>query len=340
MKVKTIFIHVGAGKTGTSALQSFLSMNLERLAESGLYVPLVGAVENQKYIAHHFLSGTSRFSSEDPFEAWRAIAELKNEKVLISSEVLHNRITQDDGVAFFESVKEILNGWTIRVIFYVRREDDWLESVYAQWIKSGTLRTGETFSDFARRYRPKLAKQIKLFESLFGKSSLIVRPFKRDTLINRNIVDDFFNVIDHEIPEGAERPAGDVNTRLPVGFLDFKRVYNSICADQQQAQLINGDLFALGKMLSHGASDTHTLTKGLTTEEQQRLRLRCEKSFDDLYNEFPQLATLFDDRAEDEAPDARAEPCPDEDDRLIIAFLMRRLYQRISMLESAIKAGL
>ena len=36
---KTVFLHVGAGKTGTSAIQTWLARNLRRLEEHGIAYP-------------------------------------------------------------------------------------------------------------------------------------------------------------------------------------------------------------------------------------------------------------------------------------------------------------
>ena len=51
--MKQIFIHVGAGKTGTSAIQEFLKLNEKKLSQKGLYMPEIGRDDSNKFIFHH-----------------------------------------------------------------------------------------------------------------------------------------------------------------------------------------------------------------------------------------------------------------------------------------------
>ena len=48
---KNLILHIGMGKTGTSALQDFFWENRARLKKSGLCYPKYGAVSH----AHHLL---------------------------------------------------------------------------------------------------------------------------------------------------------------------------------------------------------------------------------------------------------------------------------------------
>src|SRR6056297_636961 len=158
-----IFIHVGAGKTGTSALQRFFRLNVSRLECAGLTIPEIAADSDTRFLAHHPLSGAGRFRDVDPFPYWKRIARLRARRMLVSSEIFHSRLSHPDGIAFYEKVKKILSAWEIRIVFYIRREDQWIQSAYEQWIKTGELRSGETVDEVAARFRKSQASQIRKF---------------------------------------------------------------------------------------------------------------------------------------------------------------------------------
>src|SRR5262245_28751429 len=43
--MKTLYLHIGHGKTGTSYLQSSLALSIERLADRNIVYPRMGSVE-------------------------------------------------------------------------------------------------------------------------------------------------------------------------------------------------------------------------------------------------------------------------------------------------------
>lgn len=69
--MKTIYLHIGIGKTGTSAIQQGLYNNRKKLYEAGFYFPVTGLAENN--VGHHRLAD---FQADEPS---RAVLQLYDE---------------------------------------------------------------------------------------------------------------------------------------------------------------------------------------------------------------------------------------------------------------------
>lgn len=344
---RTIYIHVGAGKTGTSAIQSFLLLNQNRLMQSGLSVPAIGSEGGKAYLAHHRLSGAGRFADSDPFPMWREISRIDTSRVLVSSEIFHSRISNKDGIEFFEAVKEILASWEIRIVFYIRRQDQWLESAYEQWIKTGELRTGESIDQFADRYRKSLVQQVRSFCDIFGKDFVIVRPYQRSQLKNADIIEDFFDVIGLNIDQTFEWPVGNPNPSLPAELLEFKRLYNSVCNSRNEAQLINRDLKELAKLYSGKHNEKFTSRNSLSAAAKHDVLRAHAEGYEWIARELLSRinGVLFygdnDEKSSDtdsdtNAPSVSAEPRLEEHIK-ILTFLVQKLYKRNAFLEERIR---
>ena len=135
--MKALYIHIGTGKTGTSALQAFLHKNQAALklndfsyAQSGL------DGEN-----HH--RACFNFARDEPnrrIETLQILTQLKTEiekgnsnNYIISSENFPGLTTEE-----IQLIKKTLGDEVcIKFIVYIRRQDQYVESWYSQLIKTG-----------------------------------------------------------------------------------------------------------------------------------------------------------------------------------------------------------
>ncbi len=102
---KTLYLHIGMGKTGTTALQVFFSGNRKAMEEQGVAYPSLGEIEG----AHHllsphvprFLKNTWNFQSVDDWAP--ELATTDADSILLSSELM-SRATHDELLPFCASV--------------------------------------------------------------------------------------------------------------------------------------------------------------------------------------------------------------------------------------------
>lgn len=251
-----VFIHVGAGKTGTSALQEFILNNHPALEEKeGLCVPNFGAVKTARVLTHHGLSDWGAYKNRDALGLWKKISRLDRSRVLVTSENLHSRISARDGLAFFRGVKNTLAGWDIKIIFYIRRQSQWTQSAYEQWVKVNNV--SMSIEQLAQSYKTNLVRQVFEFAEVFGRQNILVRPYEKSQFQGGNIFVDFFSLLDIDVSKGYEFPQKNANPRLNAESLSFKRHINQLSDDRKQAQLILNDLLAYSGKVS--ATDSLTI---------------------------------------------------------------------------------
>ncbi|MBN2809611.1 MAG: hypothetical protein JXR80_08995 [Deltaproteobacteria bacterium] len=243
---KELFIHVGASKTGTTGIQEFLFLNEKKLKRVGLTVPKIGRFDKiENGIVHHPLAGwLGGDIFVDPMPLWIRVSQLPFSRVLVSSEALSWKTFSEDAEQFFTEIKKLFFDWDVKIIFYIRRQDQWIQSTYVEFVKSGKLFNGEKLDkEFCDKYSRSLAQSVFLFSKVFGDENLIVRPYERAQLKGGSIYEDFFEIFNIDIDSSYKFPRPNVNNRLSSGALEFKRIFNSICNTRE-------DTFWVRKALS------------------------------------------------------------------------------------------
>jgi hypothetical protein len=196
-----LFIHIGTNKTGTSAIQQFLSGHRKELAKQGLLYPKTGCSGG----AHYEISRTLGFDygvkpaplAERTALLGRLRAEVEAsqcEKWVISSE---NFVLPKD----VQLVHELFSDFDCRIVVYFRRHDHWWFSAYNQAVKMVIHppwgRGFQGFLNFNRRRNPKFGNYRALldrWEAAFGRENIIVRPFE-GVQNQPNIIVDFINAL-------------------------------------------------------------------------------------------------------------------------------------------------
>jgi hypothetical protein len=196
----TIFIHAGAGKTGTSYLQVLFARYKEMLAENGVLYPddaslsiaRRGAVTsgNGVKMANYLRPNLPHvIEDKDAFlgELVQTLDAADGKNVLYSSEFINFPVGERSR-ALTEAISRAC--YTPRVIFLVRDLGSAAQSVYSQAIK----RAGETrpFSEFIKTWDPNYKSHVENYVREFGKANVAVFNYEIE---KRTLADLFFRRI-------------------------------------------------------------------------------------------------------------------------------------------------
>jgi len=133
--MNTLYLHIGTNKTGSSALQNFFYQNSEYLKRMGLLYPVGGASLGGKYnYAAGNACGLVWLQGE---EVYRKHLELCTNAIRTSSDVL----LSSEGYWFTPNKEEYFKQlkklpFQIKVIVYLRRQDQYLSATINQRIKN------------------------------------------------------------------------------------------------------------------------------------------------------------------------------------------------------------
>lgn len=230
-----LILHAGLHKTGTSAIQRFCARNRDRLLAAKILYPSTHTFE-----AHHLLAEQLKNSStsdaklilSDYFSRW-VIPFAECEVVILSSEIFSEGI--DPG--FIEFLYDHVD--SIDLVFYVRRQDELLESAYAQQVRQN--KETRYINEFMP-YMVDLVSHINWFSNYIRPGSDVkVRVFDRQLLHEGDIVKDFvYHVL--LIPSISEydNTSALVNQSLSVPSCLLMRYINSLelCEETRQSIML------------------------------------------------------------------------------------------------------
>lgn len=171
--MRNLFLHIGLSKTGSSALQSWLSLNSKKLKETDYYyADLNPAAKNGKITSGNGVKLFKASQEEDLDEVKRLITKVyfkDNNNAIISSETLQG--LSDKVLQYIKTIceKESIN---IKIISYVRSAYELSYSNYLQGVK----RHGFTmdFSEFKNvNYAPQ-RNSLKRFFNIFHNDLTVI----------------------------------------------------------------------------------------------------------------------------------------------------------------------
>lgn len=151
-----LVLHIGVHKTATTYLQNVFSARRYDLVQHGLLYPNTGTTEEVRVRTREGAqSGHALFTYRDGRKT--LAAELRNEipatasTVLLSSEdFTHPRLTPQEHLELFSMFG------TVKVVAVVRRQDEWIESLYKQSVDQYGKFETRSFADFLAQEGPQL----------------------------------------------------------------------------------------------------------------------------------------------------------------------------------------
>lgn len=243
--MKTLYLHVGTSKTGTTALQQFCADNRELLQEEGFCFPesvykypLVSLNRNAHFMIGHIAGEDGKY---DKKEAKRILA-LGYENLNQCFSHYDNVILSDESIwwasgTYRKNVFKKLranqekNGYVVKIVVYLRRQDDFLCSRWNQMVKKDVLT--ETWDEHFRSAPDQMdhvlnyAAKLNMLADLFGRENLIVRRFDRKNFYQGTIFADFLHSIGLELTDRFVLPESEVNLTIKGNTVEVMRVMNT-----------------------------------------------------------------------------------------------------------------
>jgi hypothetical protein len=243
-----VVLHVGMRKTGTSSIQFFLRDNREALASRGLLYPTTPGRARHHRLS---LSVKSPVELERSPEWWREAPSdpasfRKRFRRRLLTEVEKSglsRVLLSDEDLFGSGYPTLrrLGRWSwrigrsVRVVVYLRRQDDHLVSCYQQEVKVGSV---ERLVDWASHdrsslydYHARLLRQRRLL----APTELVVRPYERASFAEGSLLQDFLDGVGVDLRAGDLAHAEDRNASLDAESVELLRLLNLYRVENEAA---------------------------------------------------------------------------------------------------------
>jgi hypothetical protein len=189
----TLYLHIGTGKTGTSSIQNFLAGNTRILWDScSCLYPNMNRnnLLNENFINHQklFLTTDLKTRKERIQKAIVFCRKHARKKLVFSAEALFEN---KDGPALAKELLE-MPGVDLKIIVYLRRQDQWLESAWKEWGYKSRKYTD--ISNYIRQRDCDWLRTLKRWEDAVGREPIIVRCYEKEQLPS-GLIQDFSFVI-------------------------------------------------------------------------------------------------------------------------------------------------
>lgn len=242
----TVYLHIGLPKTGTTAVQYFLSNNREALQKHGICFPdfgyrypNIGIHRNAYFLVAPYRDEQHNEFPDQPGNDYEAgleqLADLAQEydKIILTDESIWRRSQYREN--FWKTLKYDLwkRNMDIKLIVYLRRQDLWIQSFWGQKMKKPGISR-----DFHRQiahmkknnYPMDYYQRLDELSEVFGKNSIIVRVYEKCQYQGEEhtIQSDFLDIFGLTMKDGFTVNQAVYNTSLEGDFLEIQRRLNSL----------------------------------------------------------------------------------------------------------------
>ena len=278
--MKTLYIHIGTPKTGSSAIQAFLRQNQHVLEEKGVYYPRFPF--RYDYVLRnrngYFLRG-ERLGSRHPdfVEGMRLIGE--------AFEKYPNIILTEEGIWYetrkwHNQLSDIMRKkrYDVKIIVYIRRQDEYVLSRWNQFIKSYFYKYRDRKTDDAiwENYLQRALKDSKLnyfttlkrLEEIYGEGNVLVRRYDRSYFSGgKSICADFLQTIGLEQTDEYTDAEVAVNPSLSPNTAEIQRILNTVVINQAEEN-VDDVLLLRDLLLSYSGLSRENYPCSMFSEEE------------------------------------------------------------------------
>ncbi|PLK68879.1 hypothetical protein C0V73_21160 [Rhizobium sp. TH135] len=281
-----VLLHIGQSKTGTSAIQSFLTLNKRALNRADIDFPSVNVGGFDIAVgAHNFLADAIAgkliypYVTADEFHRQLFHSHGAYKKIILSGEHFFGgepRVWDCEGEDdYFEKysgkvrrASEFFSGKTVRILVYLRPQVDWFESAISQTIRVQGLSKRKTIyrddESFLTLMEPllKYSRILKVWRTNFPTAKIEVVPYIRSELIGQNSITDFIHRTGlAHLSEAFGSPRLSVNESVTREFIEVKKILDGSVKSVHRERTIIKCLLELSK--SSNFSSRYVISDGL-----------------------------------------------------------------------------
>jgi hypothetical protein len=187
---KTLVIHGGMHKTGSSVIQRTLYANRELLLGQGILYPLTGLIHDPEIGPRHYAFMKALETSAKSIDVFRQFNQEVDESgcnvIIVSHEDILSPIK-----SILDGVKLLTENYDVKLVCYIRDPIQYFNAKYKEWVRRQEF-VGEP-ADFVIEHLNYLDwdKMLIPWFKLLTSSSVVVKKYDRNTLINQSSIDDF-----------------------------------------------------------------------------------------------------------------------------------------------------
>ncbi len=244
-----VVLHIGSCKAGSSTIQYFMRDHREQLAHVGHLWPLTPGARRQHGRLGLLIKSDAdlevspvwrRVKRSEPAtfrenvrrKLIREIDQSGLSSVLLSDESLYHQAD----VAALGRLRQFTDELApnLRLVVYLRRQDDHLLSYYQQKVRNGpeTRRLDEFVrEDTSMPYD--YAARLRTWERLLKPDEFVVRRFERDSFVSGSLVQDFLDAADVDLQVEDVAQVSQHNESLDAESVEFLRLYNLYRAESE-----------------------------------------------------------------------------------------------------------
>jgi glycosyltransferase involved in cell wall biosynthesis len=183
--IKSVLVHVGMQKTGSTFLQNAIEVNRHSLRKCGVLYPESGVfrrggsrpyrTSGHQALVQAMISGNTRRVLEIREEIERTVDA---DRVILSSENLAAHFAPDRRT----NLRRLLGMAEVTILLVLRRQDAWIESRYRESVTGGHERTAGTIDEYA--YNLETESQldyrviVEAWAGVFGRENIRVRTLE------------------------------------------------------------------------------------------------------------------------------------------------------------------
>ncbi|MEW6133723.1 MAG: hypothetical protein AB1591_11265 [Pseudomonadota bacterium] len=197
-----LILHPGHSKCGSTSIQRAIIRNRPALEAQGFVIPdpqmrirgdreFNSKGETPRVFFRRAMESNSVAELAERLQHIRSRLKGQDRTVLISAENLVNQLKAPAGRNIHEEFRKHFD--EIKVVYYIRRQDDFLMSAWQQWGYKQGLSLDQYVGKALRSKSPNYRLAADFFAGLYGGESVSVTPIDKDFLHESDLLKDFFS---------------------------------------------------------------------------------------------------------------------------------------------------
>lgn len=217
--MKTLYLHVGHPKTGSSSLQSALALSADSLKDAGiLYPDMTNHFARAK--KGHITAGNVHAVKRPMQDYLKEIGEIEQDAILFSNEGIFSVLRNGNLPELVEDMRGL--GYEIKVLCFIRNPLDHAVSSYQQFVKRHGY--SAAFGPFLTKYNMPLivSNLLKNLRAAGIEATFLNYSLHKDDIAN--LLEDWLG-LERDFLTRSERVS--VNRSLSTAELELQRIYNT-----------------------------------------------------------------------------------------------------------------